>query len=125
MIFKKFQAYYTERDVMEYRAETWQPWSTVKEPGLRKQSDMPFKKGMFNTDSTLFDYFMSVSMNVIERQHVTIELLDETAKPLFIWTLKNAWPIKVTSTDMNAQSSEIAIEEIVLAHEGLSMALGS
>ncbi|GEM_PF-4432907 len=53
-----------------------------------------------------------------------IELLDEGAKPLFVWTLKNAWPMKVTTTDMNAQSSELAIEEIVLAHEELTMAKG-
>ena len=68
---------------------------------------------------------MSVTMNVIERQQVTIELLDETGATLFIWTLRNAWPLKVTSTDMNAQNSEVAIEEIVLAHEGLSMKQGS
>lgn len=53
-----------------------------------------------------------------------IELLDEGAKPLFVWTLKNACPMKVTSTDMNAQSSEVVIEEIVLAHEELSMKKG-
>lgn len=123
--FQEVSGLDTEHDVIEYRAGSWQPWSTVKQPGLRKSSDVTFKKGMFNADSTLFDYFMSVSMNVIERQQVTIELLDETAKTLFIWTLKNAWPMKVSSTDMNAQSSEVAIEEIVLAHEGLTMAVGS
>ncbi len=123
--FQEVSGLDTEHDVMEYRAGTWLPWSTVKQPGLRKASDVTFKKGMFKADSTLFDYFMSVTMNVIERQQVTIELLDETGATLFIWTLLNAWPMKVTSTDMNAQSSEIAIEEIVLAHEGLSMALGS
>lgn len=114
----------TEYDVMEYQAGTWTPWSTVKQPGLRKQTDVTLKKGMFKDDTTLFDYFASVTMNIIKRQLVTIELLDEEAKTLFAWTLKNAWPMKVTSTDMNAQSSEVAIEEIVLAHEGLTMVKG-
>lgn len=123
--FQEVSGLDSEHDVIEYRAGSWQPWSTVKQPGLRKSSDVTFKKGMFNKDSTLFDYFMSVTMNVIERQQVTIELLDEQANTLFIWTLKNAWPMKISSTDMNAQSSEIAIEEIVLAHEGLTMAQGS
>jgi len=124
--FQEVSGLDTEYDVMEYRAGNWQPFSTVKQPGLRKSSDVTFKKGMFNADSALFDYFMSVSMNVIERQQVKIELLDETGdKTLFLWELKNAWPMKVSSTDLNAQSSEVAIEEIVLAHEGLSMGLGS
>ena len=123
--FQEVSGLDSEYDLIEYRAGTWQPWSTVKQPGLMKFSDVTFKKGMFKTDTTLFDYFMSVQMNVIERQQVTIELLDEAGATLFIWTLRNAWPLKVTSTDMNAQNSEIAIEEIVLAHEGLSMAQGS
>lgn len=122
--FQEVSGLDTEYDVMEYRAGTWTPWSTVEEPGLRKQSDVTLKKGMFKDDTTLFDYFASVKMNIVKRQQVTIELLDEEAKTLFVWTLKNAWPMKVTSTDMNAQSSELAIEEIVLAHEELTMAKG-
>lgn len=123
--FQEVSGLDSEHDVIEYRAGTWQPWSVVKQPGLRKFTDVTFKKGMFKADTTLFDYFMSVTMNVIERQQVTIELLDEEGKTLFIWTLKNAWPMKVSSTDLNAQASEISIEEITLAHEGLSMAKGS
>jgi len=123
--FQEVSGLDTEYDVMEYRAGAWTPWSTVKQPGLRKQSDVTLKKGMFKNDTALFDYFASVKMNIVKRQQVTIELLDEEAKTLFVWTLKNAWPMKVTSTDMNAGSSEVAIEEIVLAHEGLTMATGS
>jgi len=47
-------------------------------------------------------------------------LLDEAHKPMFTWTLKNAFPLKVSGTDLNAQNSEVAIEEMVLAHEGLT-----
>ncbi len=123
--FQEVSGLDTEYDVMEYRAGTWTPWSTVKQPGMRKQSDVTLKKGVFKDDTVLFDYFASVKMNIVKRQQVTIELLDEEAKTLFVWTLKNAWPMKVTSTDMNAQSSEVAIEEIVLAHEELTMKKGS
>jgi phage tail-like protein len=37
------------------------------------------------------------------------------------WTLTNAWPKQITSTDMNSQSSEAAIETIVFVHEGLKI----
>ncbi len=122
--FQEVSGLDTEYDVMEYRAGTWQPWSTVKQPGLRKQSDVTLKKGMFKDDEGLFKYFSAVTMNIIKRELVTIQLLDEAGAPLFIWELKNAWPMKVSSTDLNAQSDEVAIEEIILAHEGLSMKLG-
>lgn len=110
----------TEYDIMEYRAGNSVDFSTVKMPGLRKGSDVTLKKGMFKSDSGLFKYFTEINTNTILRQTVTIQLLDESQAPLFTWTLKNAFPTKVSGTDLSSQNSEIAVEEIVLAHEGLS-----
>lgn len=111
----------TEYDVIEYRAGNSPDFSVVKMPGLKKVSDVTLKKGMFKDDTALFDYFASVKMNTVERQTVTIVLLDEEHNPLFTWTLKNAFPKKVAGTSMNAKTSEAAVEELVLAHEGLTM----
>jgi phage tail-like protein len=47
--------------------------------------------------------------------------LDEAGKPVFVWELSNAWPLKMTGTDLNAESSEVAFETLVLAHEGLEI----
>lgn len=110
----------TEYDMIEYRAGNSIEFSTVKMPGLSKASDVTLKKGMFKDDTALFDYFMTVKMNTIKRETVTIQLLDEAHAPMFTWTLKNAWPLKMTGTDMNAQSSEVAFETLVLSHEGLT-----
>ncbi len=114
----------TEYDVMEYRNGNSPEYSIVKMPGLKKASDITLKKGTFKDDSALFDYFSQVKMNVIARKTVTISLIDETGNALFVWTLINAFPKKVTGTSMDAKSSDVAIEEIVLAHEGLTMAKG-
>lgn len=120
--FQEVSGLDSEYDVMEYRAGNGAPWSTVKQPGLMKNSEVTFKKGMFKNDSNLADYFFkSVSMNVVERQDVTIELLDEAASPLFVWTLAKAFPLKITFPDLNAEASEIVLEEITLAHEGLTL----
>ncbi|MEM6770799.1 MAG: phage tail protein [Bacteroidota bacterium] len=120
MAFQEVSGLDTEYDVIEYRAGNSVDFSTVKMPGLRKGSDVTLKKGMFKDDPALYDYFNEVKMNTIARQTVTIQLLDEEHNPMFTWTLKNAFPMKVSGTDLNAQNSEIAVEEIVLAHEGLS-----
>ena len=131
MDFQEVSGLDSEYYVVEYRAGSSAPWSTVKQPGLMKSSDVTFKKGMCKTDSTIADYFFnSVSMNVVERQEVTIQLLDEEAKPLFTWTLANAFPMKITfpdfnAEDFNAEASEIALEEITLTHEGIKTEAGS
>ena len=61
-------------------------------------------------------------MNTIERHPVTIKLLDETGKPTMTWTLKNAWPSKITGTDLKSTGTEVAIETLVITHEGLTIA---
>ncbi|HOY17437.1 MAG TPA: phage tail protein [Haliscomenobacter sp.] len=115
----------TEYDVVEYRNGNSPSFSVNKMPGLKKTSDVTIKKGMFKGDSKLYDYFKEVQMNLIERKTVTITLIDsENGSPLFVWTLTNAFPKKVTGASMNAKTSDASIEEIVLAHEGLIMAKG-
>jgi len=118
--FQEISGLDAEYDIIEYRAGNSIDYSLLKMPGLRKGSDVTLKKGMFKDDTALYDYFNETKMNTIARQTVTIQLLDEEHNPMFTWTLKNAFPMKVTGTDMNAQNSEVAVEEIVLAHEGLS-----
>jgi phage tail-like protein len=106
---------------IEYRAGDSKDFSVVKMPGIKKFSDVTLKKGMYKGDNKMFDWFALNIMNTIERKVVTISLLDETGKELFIWTLNNAFPIKVTGTDLKSTGNEVAVETIVLAHEGLKV----
>ncbi|MES2034802.1 MAG: phage tail protein [Pseudomonadota bacterium] len=55
------------------------------------------------------------------RANLTISLLDGRNQVLG-WELTNAMPIKFRVADLNAKGGEVAVEEIHLAHEGLSMA---
>jgi len=119
--FQEVSGLDTEVDIIEYRAGNSVEFSTVKMPGLKKSSDVTLKKGMFKKDDSLFKWINEIKMNTIERKNITIQLLDESHEVLFTWSLKNAFPMKVTGTDFNAQNSEAAIEELVLAHEGIKM----
>jgi phage tail-like protein len=51
-------------------------------------------------------------------------LLDETKTPIVVWAVKNAWPVKMTSTDLKADGNEAAIESLEIAHEGLTITNG-
>ncbi len=37
------------------------------------------------------------------------------------WTLENAWPTKITSTDLKSDGNEIAIDIIEIAHEKMTI----
>jgi phage tail-like protein len=52
---------------------------------------------------------------------VVITLFDTTGQSVLAWQLTNALPVKFKAADMNARGTDVAIEELHLAHEGLSL----
>ena len=53
------------------------------------------------------------------RKDVRIELHDGERRLTVAWVLKGALPVKIEAPDLNADSSDVAIEELTLAYEGL------
>lgn len=58
------------------------------------------------------------------RLRVQIILQDNRGRPVLMWTLRNALPVKFKAPDLNATAGEIGIEELHLAHEALELATG-
>lgn len=79
------------------------------------------KKGVFKSDQKFWDWFNQIKLNTTKRETLTISLLDETGAPTMVWTLANAWPIKITGTDLKAEGNEVAVETIEIAYEGLTI----
>ena len=55
------------------------------------------------------------------RLPITISLLDEAGGTTMVWTLTNAWPTKITGTDLKSDGNEVAIETIEIVHEGITI----
>ena len=51
-------------------------------------------------------------------------MLNEEHEPVVVWKVKNAFPIKVQSTDLKGDANETAIESMEVAHEGLTIQNG-
>jgi phage tail-like protein len=109
---------------IEYRGVNSPVFSTNKMPGIAKIGNVTMKKGIFQKDDKFFEWYRKIKMNTIERQNVVIKLCDEGGNPTMVWTLANAWPTKISSTDMNADANEVAVETIEFSHEGLTISNG-
>lgn len=108
-------------DTIEYRAGDSPSFGKIKMPGLGKVSNVTMKKGIFVNDATLWAWFNSIKMNTITRVAVVVSLLDETGNPKITWTLNNAFPTKITGTDMKSDGNEVAVESIEIAYETLTI----
>ena len=110
-----------ETEVIEYREGSSPDYSKIKMPGMQKYSNITMKRGTFIGDNNFFEWWNTVALNTIERRDITITLLNEAHEPVVVWNVRNAWPVKVQSTDLKADGNEVAIETLELAHEGLSL----
>lgn len=113
-----------EAQIIEYRHGNSKEFSTIKMPGIKKTGNVTLKKGVFVKDNAFWNWFNQIKMNTIERKTVVISLLDEEGNPTMVWTLNNAWPTKITGTDMKSDGNEVAVETIEVAHEGLTIENG-
>ena len=107
-------------EAIEYRHGN-APNGTINMPTILKYADVTLKKGVFSSDNEFQNWIDSLKMNTVKRLSVKIKLLNENGDPEKTWILKNAFPIQVTPTDMNSTASEVAVETIVFAHEGLEV----
>ena len=121
LIFQEVTGLSSETQVIEYRGGNSKVYSTVKMPGIQKFGNITLKKGIFKGDKALWDKYNLIKMNTIKRSTTLISLLDETNAVAMSWKLLNAFPCKMTVSDMKADANEIAVETMELAHEGLSL----
>lgn len=121
MTFQEVSGLDLESQPLEYRAGNSPVFSTIKMPGMLKSSNVTLKRGIFTNDDTLWDWFSQIKMNTITRKPVTISLMDERGKPTMVWKLHNAFPVKMSGTDLTSEGTEVAIETIEIAHEGLEI----
>ncbi len=111
-----------EAQPLEYRHGDSPKFSVIKMPGMVKTGNVTMKKGVFVKDNKFWDWFNEIKMNTIKRKTITISLLDQEQKPTMVWTLENAWPTKITGTDLKSEGNEVAVETIEIVHEGITIA---
>ena len=117
--FKEVTGLKLNTDMIEYRVGDDPTFIKQRVPGLKKFEDITLKKAMFKNDSALLDWFLDVQKNYSRRKDIVISLLDEQGNPLFTWTVVKCFPTKYSGPDLNAEESQLAMEELVLAHEGI------
>lgn len=119
--FSEISGLNVENKLIEYRDGVSPEYSKIKMPGMREFSNITMKRGVFKGDNEFYNWLNTISLNSVERRDITISLLNELHEPVVTWKIKNAFPVKVQSTDLKADGGEVAIEQLDVAHEGLTI----
>lgn len=122
--FQEVSGMDAETQVIEYRKSNSKLFSTEKMPGIAKYGNVTLKRGIFVNDNSFWDWLAEIKMNTIKRRAVLIKLLDEAGTVTMQWQLHNAWPTKISGTDLKSDGNEVAVDTLEIAHEQIVIKSG-
>jgi phage tail-like protein len=79
------------------------------------------KRGMTKRRDLYHWFEMVGNGSYAYRLAATITMFDSSGSGLLSWKLEKVLPVKFKAADLSAKNTEVGIEELQLAHEGLSL----
>jgi len=100
----------------------------IQRVGRASYSPIVLKRGMFYTEgaavnSDLWKWIQNIVAGIrpVPRYDGLIEIYGSTNDVVATWIFERGLPNKISGPSLNAQTGEIAIEELTIAHQGLSL----
>ena len=120
--FQEVGSISAEVEVVEYRTGNARENNVVKLAGLSKACNVTLRRGVIGS-LDLYEWFNQVrNGDPAALRSVTIKLMSEDhTNVVQSWKLLRAQVVKFTTGPFHAQSSDVAVEEIVLAYERLEL----
>jgi phage tail-like protein len=118
--FSEVSGLTTDSNIIEYREGNEQQGTTRKLPGLIKYNNIVLKRG-WTKDKSLWEWRKKVIDGKTERTSGSIILLDEARNEALRWDFREGWPSKWEGPALNGKTSEVAVETLEIAHEGLQL----
>lgn len=113
---KSVQGLEKELDVTEYREGGYK--NTHKLPGIAKTGVLQIEKGAFdNVD--MYNMVKSALEDEDFRQDITIVEQNRHGKGIRQWKVTECWASKFTAPEYDAESSEVATDQIEIQYEDL------
>lgn len=96
-------------------------YGTTQRPGAVSFATVVLKRGMTSTRD-LFHWFQMVAGgSYAYRLSAEIAMQSPAGDTVLTWGLDRCLPVKFKAADLNATGTDIGIEELHLAHEGLRL----
>jgi phage tail-like protein len=86
----------------------------------RYPSNLTLKRGVTTDVTTLWKWYFDVMQGKVERKDVSVVLMDSSGEEKKRWNFQRAYPVKWVGPSLKATASEVAVETLELAHDGLA-----
>ncbi|HRQ36779.1 MAG TPA: phage tail protein [Chloroflexota bacterium] len=109
----------SEQEIIEHKVITESGQEVVmKLPGRLKWENITLKRGI-TSSMDIWNWRKQVEDGNVDaaRHNGSVVMYDHMLKPVARWNFENAWPVKVSGPQPKADSNEIGVEELTIAHE--------
>ncbi|KAF8929592.1 hypothetical protein BGZ52_002037 [Haplosporangium bisporale] len=91
-------------------------------PGQRQGLNISLNRGVVNGQKQFYEWINSISLNQVEKKDISISLTNDAGDMLLVtWNLSNAFPTKLSAPSFDASSNEVAIEELSLVADRVTV----
>lgn len=120
--FSKVSGISEEIEVVDQRDGS-DPFQVRKIKGMHQGGSVTLERGVVGSRNNLLQWFMDVKKGMPYTANVWVRLMDPDAgnreNSIFSVRMKYGWPSKWELGDLDAKSSDLAVETITIVHEGI------
>lgn len=117
--FSEVSGLQAETEIQEYREGGLNDYIHKRAGPTKFSSTLTLKKGIADS-SELWSWYCDVMQGKVKRKTISVLLMNSAGEEKQRWNFRNAYPVKWSGPSLRATASEVAVETIELAHEGLA-----
>ncbi len=120
--FSRVSGLVIDYEKTEYRHGASYKEGTIILPGIRQTFQITLEKGLMKKGSFLYDWIHPVSQKGVVapvKRDLLISLYGTDQQAVVSWQVFGALPLKFSSPDFDASSSEVALETLELVAPGM------
>ena len=104
-----------ERESIRYREGSDLQEVSRSIPGLLRLGDCVLERGVMPPDNEFFEWANSIAVGTAQRRDIIVKLLDAQHQPIMRWRLRDAYPVLLDWSVLDAQHSAVLIEKLHLS----------
>ena len=116
-VFTEMDGLQVETDVMEYE-EGGSNGYVHRLPGRTKVGTLTLKRGVTKSNE-FFKWCNEIMHGTVSARNISVVMYDGAGEEMTRWSFANAYPIKWTGPQFDADGKTAAVESLELAHDGL------
>jgi phage tail-like protein len=92
-------------------------------PMRSKYNNLVLKRGLVPSTALVDWCRETIETLVVYPKDVLVKLLDETHEPIMSWNVVQAWPLKWSVSDLDAETNSLVIETLELQYQYFTITL--